>query len=170
MATRYYCRNTNADTSCDTANSPLDLSKTQGSGPNATVSAAIGDLTFVECMSFDVDVSGDSPSTGTHSVSLDVSAMDTRAEARFRVQVVNNSCTVTQNSAYSSAFTAVGVQTLTTGSLTWAAENRLRISVEIRRTSGGGTRSLTIDTENADSWIDAPWTAATPTSKVMVVS
>lgn len=169
MATTYYLRNTNADTSCDASAAPHDLSQTQGSGPNSATSGANGSNSFSEVMTFDVDASGDSPGSGAHSVQIEVTAMSARAEAQFRVQAVNSSCSVLQSSAYSSTFTSTGTYSLTTGSLPWAGANRLRVSIEIRRSSGPvDPKSLTVATESANSYIDAPWPVAG--SKVLVIS
>lgn len=159
MPTTYYLRNTNADTTCDGSNTPLDLSTTQGSGPNSTGSSSINDTAYVECMSFDIDDGGNG-STGNHTISIDVSAIDTKCDARFRVQEISSGCSVLNSSAYSSAFSTTGIKTLGPTNLTWSTGNRLRLSIEIRRTSNGGNRSLSVNTEDADSTVIAPWSTA----------
>lgn len=159
MAVTYYLRNTNADTTCDAANTPKDLSQTQGSGPNSQQSSQTGSTSFTEVMSFDIDVGADG-ATGDHTISIDVSAVDAKAEYRFRVQSVNASCSVVNSSAYSSTFNNTGIKTLGPTNLTWGTADRLRLSIEIRKSSNGGNRDLTVNTEDADSTVIAPWSLA----------
>ena len=157
MATRYFLKDTNAQTTCDASDNPLDLSQTQGTG--ATTVGSVNNTSFVEEFVWDIDVSGDSPVTGTFDVSVSVNAIDADTEGRFRVQVIDDTgCAISQNSAYSSLFTTTGVKTFTTASLTWGAgDERLRVSLEYRRSAGHGGKAMTIDVNHADSWIDAPW-------------
>ena len=160
MATTYYLRDTNNDTTCD-ATGPKDLSKTQGS-PGAEVTGSTGSSTFVEVMSYDIDVSGDTPATGTHSASIDVTTLSAKSEARFRVQEISAACAVLNSSTYTT-FTTTGIKTLS-ASLTWGTGNRLRVSVELRLSSNGGTRTIGVQTQDADSFDTAPWTAPVTTA------
>lgn len=71
---------------------------------------------------------------------------------------VAGDCTIPNSSAYSTAFTTTGVKTLS-ASLTWATGTRLRVSVELRLSSNGGSRTIGVQTQDADSFDEAPWTA-----------
>ena len=81
MATRYFLKDTNAQTTCDASDNPLDLSQTQGTG--ATTVGSVNNTSFVEEFVWDIDVSGDSPVTGTFDVSVSVNAIDADTEGGF---------------------------------------------------------------------------------------
>jgi hypothetical protein len=139
------------------------MSKTQGSS-TTQISDSVSDTPFVEVLTFDIDVSGDSPSTGNHNVSVDVNAIDPGSTGRFRIQAIDDSgCGVSASSSYSSTFTTNGIKTLSATSLTWGAgDERLRLSIELSRDSGQhGNKDITINVQDADTFVEAPWDAAT---------
>lgn len=172
MTTKYFCLNTNLETTCDVGDArDTDLSKTQG-GSGTKVSLQTQSSTFVELLVFDSDVSGDSPATGNHDISIDVSAASAAAEFeyKFRAQAIDDAgCSVSANTAYSSIFTGTGIKTLIAASLTFAAgDERLRISVEGRKIGSHGNKSLTVNTGDVDSFILAPWTAVSDVLQAQV--
>lgn len=153
MSQTYYLRNTNADTTCDGASTPKDLSKTQGS-PTTQATSTTSSASFVEVASFDINASGDGPASGNADVSVDVAIVNVGSEYRFRVQAVDDSgCGVTASSAYSAAFTTNGIKTLST-TLAWAAgDDRLRLSIEARLASGHGSAGITVNVNDTDSTV-----------------
>ena len=160
MATKYFAKDTNADTTCD-ADTPFDMSKTQGSA-TTVASRDHANSAFEESLTFDIDVSGDNPATGNVDVSLDVAVVDASVEYRFRVQAVDDSgCGVSASTGYSAAFTTNGIKTLSPESLTWAAgDDRLRLSIETRKLAGHGNLGITVNVNDADSFVNTSFTPA----------
>ena len=171
MATKYFLLSTNADTTCDTAETNRDMSTAiGGAGTQTTDGTQVESPSWDLVLAFDVDVSGDNPATGNHDVSIDVSvAPASEIEYRFRLQAVDDSgCGVDNSSAYSSVFTDTGIKTLSATNLTWAAgSDRLRLSIEARRTAGHGNKAITIRIGDVDSFVNAPWTAAVAVQPVI---
>ncbi len=179
MATNYWFKGTNAETTCDAGGGAVnrDLGDAGQSSPSdsagTTTSATVNDTPFVEVLVFDMDVSAHSPATGTFDISVSVNAISSGATGRFRAQVIDDAgCSVSQNSSYSSTFTTTGTKTLTTGSLTWGAgDERLRVSIELSRDSGQhGNKSVTVDHNDTNSKIVANgWTYVPPAPLPAVV-
>lgn len=156
---RYFSSTGTATTTCNAGAEDLDQDLTKTSGQTGTSVAGPNNTSFVEVATWDINVSGDSPITGAYSVSLNVTDVSAgQAEGRFRVRVVDDAgCTISASSGYSATFSTTGVKTLTTGSVTWGAgDDRLRISLEVRRIGGHGTKTVTV-THGASSYVDAPW-------------
>ncbi len=158
MPTAYYLKDTNGQTTCDIGDgSDHDLSKTQGSATTAT-SINVNDTAFVRCMVFDLDVSADSPATGSHTVNVNINSFSGTVEARWRLVAVDDAgCSNVNTSGYSATYSSTGAKSDSL-SLTWGASaERLRLEVEIRRSGGHGNVSITLDVNHANSYVDAPW-------------
>lgn len=154
MAIKYFPKNVNTDVTCDGSTTPLDMDKTQGSSASQA-SSGTQSSTFVEVMSFDIDVSGDTPVTSDHDVSVDITDL-TDVTARFRLQAIDDAgCGVDNSSSYSSEFTTTGIKTFTLN-LTWAGtSDRLRLSCEIKKDAVHGNKAVTINVNDADTFVDA---------------
>jgi hypothetical protein len=170
VATKYFLRNVNVDTTCDGTNTPLDLNQTQGTSTTQATTAGQHSA-WTEMASFDVDVSGDSPSTGSQTFDISVSInsiVGSDVEVRWRVQAIDDTgCSVTNSStAYSSVYTTTGVKTDTL-TLTWSAgDERLRLSVETRKINNHGNKDVTLDVNDTNSWVQAnDWPASSPQSQ-----
>lgn len=161
MTTKYFAKSVNTDVTCDVGATSRDLDKTQGTPGTQNSSGTQSDGVFEEILVFDMDVSADGPSTGSHDVSIDVASASPAAEFdyRFRIQAIDDTgCVISANSSYSSVFTGTGIKTATL-SLTWSGvDERLRLSIEGERLSGHGNKSLTMNINDPDSFVDAPWT------------
>lgn len=164
MATKYFCKDTNDDGTCDLANSPLDLDQTMGSTATQASSNTTNEAGFDVVMSFDEDIASDNPGDGTHDVSVDINSMSGDAELKFRVRLITNLCSAVASSGYGATLTSADVpvvHTFTTASLTLGAANRLRLSCEMKRDSGAhGNKSFNMNVNDVDSWVNAPWTPA----------
>ena len=158
MAIDYYLRNTNTDATCDAGASvaDYDLNKTQGSGPNTVASGPLTNTSYVEIFTWDIDVSGDSPATGSHTVKVNISAIS-KGNVRWRIQEVSSGCSVLNSSSYSTVYTSTGAKSDSL-SLTWSTGDRLRLSMEFQFT-GKGSGSVSISTEDASSVDQSPWSA-----------
>jgi hypothetical protein len=133
-----------------------ELSETQGTG--ATLgSGNEGGSTFVEKLRFEREV-GTSINGTSFSCSIDMASVSASTlEWRWRVVKVDSSGTIVTGSAYSTAHNTAGIKTQTlTLSTTWAAGDRVGISLELRKTGGGGNRSFTLNVNDVDSKVDAP--------------
>lgn len=158
---KYYPQNTNTDTDCDTTAKPQDMSKVQGT-TTTSVSDNAADTPFVEVHTWDINVSGDSPITGTHNVSIDVASMSTGATGRFRVLAIADvgDCGIDASGGYSSNFNSGTPQPMTdtSNSITWGTSVRLRLSIELSRdASQHGNKSVTTNVQDVDTWVEAPW-------------
>lgn len=148
-ATTYYLRNT--QTGGGTGGTVYDLSGTQGT--NATLSASVSSNTFAEVLRFQITLGSALPQTDI-PFSVSINAISANSEVRWRIQELNSSNTVVASSAYATAQTTTGTKTGTISfSNTWAANDRLAISVEYRRTGGTGSRTLTLNINNANTYI-----------------
>jgi hypothetical protein len=159
VAIDYYLRNTNTDATCDAgaATADYDLNKTQGSGPNSVGSGTFTSTSWVEYFTWDLVVSGDSPATGTHTVKVEISVA-TKCNIRWRIQEVSSGCSVLNSSGYSTTYSTIGTKSDSL-TLTWSTGDRLRLSVEAQHNAGGhGNATFSINTEDADSDVVAPWT------------
>lgn len=149
--TRQFLRDT--QTEQGTGGTVYDLSETQGTG--ATLAPSVNSGTYVEAARWQRTV-GDAVTGTAFPTGLDVSAISASADYRWRVQRLNSAGVVQASSAYSSirATTGTWTQTLLLDT-TWAAGDILALSLELRRSSGGGSRSITVNVQDADSYLDA---------------
>ncbi len=162
---KLFLRDTSVE-SCADGSSGFDMDPTQGS-PTADVSASVNSATFTEVLTWDETV-GTNGKSGDYDLSVDVSTLSTDAEFRFRLQRLNAACAVQESSAYGPTFNTVGIETATiTFSPAWAANDVLRLSLELRRSGGHGSRSISVSTQDPDSFTDEP---ADPNVTILAVA
>lgn len=155
MATRYYLTDVNLDTTCDPSVAAKDLDKVRGAGATSA-SDSMTSGTYVNIMAFDLDVSGDSPGTGTHFFIIHINAA-VDLTYRFRLVSVNSSCSIVNTSAWTADQTGAGWKTFPTMSLTWGTADRLRLEVQGFKNGGAGSKFLDVFVNDVDSYIDANW-------------
>lgn len=150
--TRLYLRNTQAGGG--TGGIVYDLSATQGTGATL-VSSAISSTSFTEVFRWQYTLGSDVPDT-VIPTSVDVSAVSASTlQYRWKVERLNSSNNEIASSAYSTAYNTTGINTENLSlSTAWATGDRVAISLELRRVSGGGSRTVTINVNDADSFID----------------
>ena len=163
MATRYYLNDTNNETTCDSGwNDPRDLTKTQGT-PTTITSVGTQSVPFTQLINWIQDVSGDSPTSGTFDTSLDVQTSDAASEWEYRIAVafINGSCSrgATEGTDIDTGptLTGTGIKTDTTASLTWGSYVQLHVQFQGRKIGSHGNKSSTINVNDADCYVDAPW-------------
>jgi len=136
-----------------------DFSETVGVA-NSVISTPTSSASMVETLAFTMDISNlSSEITGDlYNVSLNVTAASSpSASSQFRLQRVNSSGTVMASTGYFFSLNPVGIKvaTLNFGSVqVWAPTDRLRLSIEVQKTSGTGARTITVATGNANSWVN----------------
>ena len=148
--TRHYLRNT--QTNPGTGGTVYDLLEAQGSiaelifNRNGTSYAEIGRFQIT----LGTQVAGTS-----FPVSVDIDNIDVDLDVRWRVQRINSSDVVQDSSGYSSVYGTSGIKTDTlTLTTTWAAGDRLALSIEGIRTGGHGNKPLDLSINDADSYVD----------------
>ncbi len=157
---RHYLKNTQANPGA--GGTTYDLSVTQGTSATLT-SAGVSGTSFVPVFEWTVTLGTDVPAASV-PVSVNISAVSASTlEARWRVEHRSSSGSLIAASGYSAAYNSTGTKadslTLDT---TWAAGDRLVLVMELRRTGGGGSRTVTISVNNAASYAD-PDLQAPPT-------
>ncbi len=161
---KVYAQNTSNETG--TTGNVYDLTVTQGAA-GTRVSAGSSSTSFTDVLDFTIDIDhmASAVSGNSFPVSLSVNAISSNTTARFRIQHLNSAGTVLASStAYSSTFTTTGTQTATfsfAATQTWAATDQFRLSVEIQRGGTSSTKTITINTGNANSFVQ--YTIGTPT-------
>lgn len=152
--TRYHARQTATESGTD-GSGIRDLLTTAGTGSFDTQN--VNDTAFAETQRF-INNGGILFLNGsaTWAGQINVTALGGTIEGRFRFQRRNSSGVVQSSSAYSATFSTTGIKTLSTtwNPGTWAAGDRLAISVEIRRTGGHGNVFITLGTAGS-SYVDA---------------
>ena len=125
--TKYYLFNTQNGT-C-TGGYVYDLNQNFPTGP-ADVQGSTNSGSYVEILAFDVAV-GATGAVGTYNISVEISAVNRVAGARWRLQRVNSSCVVQESSGYSAEYTTIGIKTDAIAfSPSWASGDILRLSIE----------------------------------------
>jgi hypothetical protein len=144
-----YCQSTNIDTNCDpAAGTKYDLGNSLGTFGSAFVVAS---TSYVQRTCWDFLWT---PKDGPITISLNCTDLQgTSATWRFRAQALNSACTVIANSAYSAEFTTTGIKTMTDSLTGTSGANRLRISLEAKRSGGGPPPPLSTITDDANSYI-----------------
>lgn len=172
MPTRYYPQNTNTDGNCDFGSNVADhdLSKTQGTttGHNDDVSTI---TSFSQRRSYQLDVSGDSPlfSSQTYNLSIDISLFR-GTNLRFQICSVDRtgclfgacSGTHTEND------TGAAVKTFSLTLNFASGDEDLLLTVEGMEATNHGNRDYTIDVQDVDTWVEAPWPVAGGGQQVMI--
>lgn len=151
--TRYYLRNT--QTNGGTGGTVYDLLTAQGTGATLQ-SAAISGTSFTEVFRWQVGVPANVAPDTVIPVSVNISAVSASTlEVRWRIQRIDSSNVVQDSSGYSAAYNTTGTKTDNLSlSTTWNSGDRMALSMELRRVSGGGSRTVTISVNNANSFID----------------
>lgn len=141
--------------SCADGTDGFDMTSVQGTG-TPTTAVSVNSTTFTEDGTFDETV-GTGGQTGDYDISVDISLIDVDTEARWRLQRLNSSCVVQESSGYSTIYNSFGIKTDTISfSPTWAAGDVLRLSLEVRRSLGHGSKSYDIRQNDADSFVTEP--------------
>jgi hypothetical protein len=130
-----------------------DLSETQGT-PTTLGSGNVSGG-FVEVLRWH-RVVGTTVGSDSISTQVDVSAVSASTlEYRWQVQRYNSSGVLQASSDFSAGHNTVGIKTSTfVLSTTWAADDRLALSLQLRKASGGGSRNITLNVNDADAWVE----------------
>jgi hypothetical protein len=158
MTVQYWLLNSNIDTTCDPLGSNnYDLVGLTGTGDSSHTYNVAGITTTTFIGAYDVDVGGDNPTTGSHTLNLIISNVR-NALFKFRLKQINDSgCGATNTSAFSTEYGSAGTITDSI-SLTWTggSGDRLRLEVWGYETVACGTRAFVMDV-GTNSYFDAPF-------------
>jgi hypothetical protein len=151
ITSRNYFRTTQNEP--DSTGIVRDLSETQGT-PTTLGSGNVSGG-FVEVYRFH-RVVDDTVGTTSFPTQLDVSAVSAATLAyRWRVQRWNSSNVLQASSAFAGEQNTIGIKLQTFAlDTTWSAGDRLALSVELRKVSGGGSRNITLNVNDADAWVE----------------
>lgn len=151
LTSRNHYRNTQNEP--DATGNVRDLSETQGTPTTLTSPTVSGGFTEVFRFHRVVD---DTVGGTSFPSQLDVFSVSAATLAyKWRVQRWNSSNVLQASSLYSAEHNTTGIKVQTFALDTvWSAGDRLAISVELRKVSGGGNRSITINVNDADAWVD----------------
>jgi hypothetical protein len=161
QTTTLYLQNTATQPGTTTSGLPVkDLSSSLGS-PNTIPSQGTTSTSFVETLAFTITNSNPllmiSGTSTLFDVSVNVSAVSSGSlSARFRLQRVNSSGGVESSTSYSGTFNTTGTKTATLSfspTQTWNDGDRLRLSIEVLRTSFFASRFITVSTGNTSSFV-----------------
>jgi hypothetical protein len=150
--TRFYLRNSR--TNPGTGGAVYDIA--ENAGPSTTlVSAAVSGTGFVEVFRWQTTLGTDLPDVDIpYSVGISAVSQST-IEVRWRIQRLNSSNTVLESSGYSGLHNSAGNKTGTLSfAAAWAAGDRAALSLEIRRTGGGGSRTVTIEVDRIPPFLE----------------
>jgi len=171
MATKYYPQDTNADTTCDygAVSGDHDLSTTAGT-PTTHTTDTSGISSWQVVRSYQLNIgTGLMASSDVINFSISLNTV-TNSDVRIQMWYIDSSCTPVAASGYSSTWTASGTQT---GSLTMSTlagtPERIELRVEAQRNLTHGTRSITIDVQSSNTWIEGPWGGAGGGGRVQMV-
>ncbi len=165
MPTKYFLKDTNVDTNCDSGAVDADISITQGT-PTTLASANTQSATYELIQQLDRDVSGDSgfPVTGDVDVSVDVATASPAAEFEYLLSVarIDSGCVTGTGGGFLIDLTGTGIHTFSGAFPSWTGSIRLALQVQGRRPSGHGNKFLTLNVNDPDSFINAPWPVSGP--------
>lgn len=176
MPTKFYPQNANADTNCDLGTSPgpdNDLSTTQGT--STTINYDVSTITALQDIgSFQMDVSGVSgysTTSGTYDYSLSVNSISNAEGQVYMACVDRTGCLPGSTSSVDPAtpWTTSGTKT---GSWTFAiksGDEDLMFVLRGRETKTHGGRSITIDVQDANTWLQAWWPSAVTVKTPMIM-
>jgi hypothetical protein len=153
----------NTQTVTGTGGTTYDLDLVQGTAATL-VSASISPTSFTKVFEFRREIASEFPQP-TLPTSVVITAVSASTlETRWRAVQIRGG-TVLAASDYGAIRNAVGTFTDTlTLDTTWQAGDFLALEVELRRTTGGGSRTVTLGVNRAGSFVDA--TFVTPPSAV----
>lgn len=148
---RTYFRNT--QTNVGAGGIVYDLSAVVGTGATL-LSGGVNSATPTEVFAFQL-TTGTMITSATILTGVSINALTANgATIRWRVQRVNSANVVQASSAYSQNETTTGNKTATlTLSTTWAAADRLRLSVELSR-SGMNAATVTLNVNSLNSYAE----------------
>jgi hypothetical protein len=131
-----------------------DLSETQGT-PTTLGSGNVASGSYIEVMRW-LRVVGATVGSTAIDTQVRVTAVSASTlQYRWRVQRIDSSDVVQASSDYSSDQNTVGIKVASfILDTTWAAGDRLALSLELRKASGGGNRSITVAVNDGDSWAE----------------
>ncbi len=157
----------NTQTQSGTGTYVRDLSLTQASA-GIVQSQGNASTALTEVLAFTINYSSlTSVINGNQfNVSVSQTLSSTNSVARFRLQRVNSSGIVQGSTGYSNQFNSSGTETATlifSSSQTWASTDRLRLSIEVARSTTGTTaRTITVNTGNPSSFVQYTTTCDPP--------
>jgi hypothetical protein len=134
-----------------------DLNPTQGTLASLT-SASISSTTFTEVFRFHFNLPADTVVLDpTFSTSINISAVSASTlRYRWRVQRYNSAGTLLNSSIFSSEQNTTGVKTQDFEfDEPWVPGDRVAVSVELKKQSGGGGRTITALVNTTNSWLEA---------------
>ena len=165
MPTKYYPFSTNVSGTCDSGvGSDHDMFDTAPGGSTSHNDTNPGG-SYVEVRSYIVDVSGDSPVTGsqTYNCSVDVTVLS-KCDIRFRIRAIDTTgCGRTNSSGYQEYLvgTGTGIKTFSLTLDFTSSDELLEFVTEIRDEAGShGTKQATVSVDDNDTWVEAPWPVA----------
>jgi hypothetical protein len=169
MATTYWLDDSNVDTTCDDGVNPRDMDKVFGSANTVTFSTSLSIMG--DRGAFAINVGGDRPGTGSgsHTISVDVSANSGIGNAELVLRAIDPAgCTIDASTSVMT-ISGTGVQSFTR-SLVWGATSSiLWLAVRLQFTGMAmGTKSITIRTNDVDSFVISPWPVPRPRRAVIV--
>lgn len=151
VISRSHLRDT--QTESGTGGTVYDLSETQGT-PATLASASVNSGSFTEVFRWQRTV-GNEVGSSTISTRLDVAVISASAEYQWRVIRLNSAGVEQATSDYSSGQSTTGVKIQSfILDTTWAVGDILALALELRKSSGGGNRTITVDVNAADSWTE----------------
>lgn len=116
---------------------------------------------------------GTDGSTGTYTVTVVPNTTDSTLTLYVQLHRINSAGTVQQSSTLSAGQTLAATRTYTFSSLdlgTWASGDRLRMDFSQEGTGAHGNATADYSIGSTGTRIETPWTRATPTTKVMIIS
>lgn len=170
MPTDHFLDNVHVSGACMTAPVQRDLNKTTPVTPVTRNIDSVGNAAFTLEVEYAIDVSPDSPFTGDHLVSVEITLAQ-QWEVRWRLHAITASpgCTITASSAYSAIYSTTGIKTDTLN-LAWGGSDvHLVLAIEAREGAGGPPNRGRVSEDDTDSKDNAPWPAAGGAQQVMVI-
>ena len=163
MPTTYYPQNTNTDATCDYGAVQGDHDMAKTAGTPTTHNMASASATYTVERSYQIDVSGDSPTTGSQTFNCSVSINTIKKlDVRFRLAAVDTTGCARTYSGYSSVYTTTGTKTFSLTLNFGAGDEHLELQVESQNT-GKGYDGI-IDVQDSNTWVQAPWPVAVSTN------
>jgi hypothetical protein len=151
FASRNHLRDT--QTEAGTGGTVYDLSETQGT-PSTLQSDTVNSGSFTEVFRWTRTVGTDVGST-LIDTQVQVTAISSNAQYQWRVARVDSSGVEQATSDYSAGQSTTGIKIASfVLDTTWAAGDRLVLALELRKSSGGGNRTVTVAVNDGDCWVE----------------
>jgi hypothetical protein len=163
MAIRCYLRDTDVDATCNVGTLDFDLSTTQGTTTTQQISS-VGNSSYTHAASYMIDLSADSTvlhGSQTYNLSISINSVsNTNWRCRLR-SVDTTGCSRTNSSGYQTfAGGETGTQTFSLTLNHPTTDEHIELDIETQQTAPHGTRRVTLDVNDVNSWVDVP--QATP--------